>query len=124
MPAILEFQSPSTAVANAPIPRSARGIVWVVSSLVVALIALAGVIPVDQVVTTQRRGGLTVVRRSSCSRSKPRSSARSRFAKANMCAQASCLARLDPTFASADVSALASQVSTLEAESRPVAGRG
>jgi len=52
-PAILEFQWPSTAVANAPIPRAARGIVWIVSSLVIALIALAGLIPVDQVVTTR-----------------------------------------------------------------------
>src|SRR5262245_64990122 len=52
-PVILEFQWPSTAVANAPVPKSARGIIWVVSSMVVAMVVLAGVIPVDQVVTTR-----------------------------------------------------------------------
>ncbi|TIS07225.1 MAG: HlyD family type I secretion periplasmic adaptor subunit, partial [Mesorhizobium sp.] len=52
-PAILEFQWPSTAVSNAPIPRSARGIVWMISSLVIVLITVAGLIPVDQVVTTR-----------------------------------------------------------------------
>ena len=53
LPAILEFQWPSTAVANAPIPRVARRIVWIISSMVVALITLAALIPVDQVVTTR-----------------------------------------------------------------------
>jgi HlyD family secretion protein len=52
-PAMLEFQWPSTAVANAPIPRAARGIVWIIASLVIALIAVAGLIPVDQVVTAR-----------------------------------------------------------------------
>src|SRR5690349_2263469 len=52
-PAILEFQWPSTAVANAPIPLVARGIVWIIFSLVLALIVLAWLIPVDQVVTTR-----------------------------------------------------------------------
>ena len=51
LPAILEFQWPSTAIVNAPIPRSARGISWIVTSLVVAMIAVMGMIPVDQVVT-------------------------------------------------------------------------
>ena len=53
LPAILEFQWPSTAIVNAPIPRSARGIVWVITSMVVALVAIMGLIPVDRVVTTR-----------------------------------------------------------------------
>src|SRR4051812_12484799 len=53
MPAILEFQWPSTAIANAPIPRSARGISWIVTTMVAALIAASGLIPIDQVVTAQ-----------------------------------------------------------------------
>ncbi len=32
LPAILEFQSPSTAVINMPVPRSARHTVWVIFS--------------------------------------------------------------------------------------------
>src|ERR1700756_5177796 len=51
LPAILEFQWPSTAIVNAPIPRSARGISWIIASLVVVMIATMGLIPVDQVVT-------------------------------------------------------------------------
>src|ERR1700758_5814495 len=51
LPAILESQWPSTAIVNAPIPRSARGISWIVASLVVAMIATMGMVPVDQVVT-------------------------------------------------------------------------
>src|SRR5271156_6655409 len=53
LPAILEFQWPSTAIVNAPIPRSARGIVWMITSMVAVLIFLAGVIPVDRVVTAR-----------------------------------------------------------------------
>src|SRR5207245_5932451 len=53
LPAILEFQWPSTAIVNAPIPRSARGIAWVITSMVAALIAAMGLIPLDQVVTAR-----------------------------------------------------------------------
>jgi HlyD family secretion protein len=48
LPAILEFQWPSTAIVNAPIPRSARGISWIITSLVVAMIAVMAMIPVDR----------------------------------------------------------------------------
>lgn len=114
-PAILEFQWPSTAVANAPIPRAARGIVWIISSLVFALIALAGLIPVDQVVTTR---GL-VVSQSPNIVVQPLETAivRSIDVREGQHVRAGqLLARLDATFASADLQALAMQVSTLEAE--------
>jgi hemolysin D len=114
-PAILEFQWPSTAVANAPIPQAARGIVWIISSLVVALIVLAGLIPVDQVVTTR---GL-VVSQSPNIVVQPLETAivRSIEVREGQRVQAGqLLARLDATFASADLAALAMQVSTLEAE--------
>jgi hemolysin D len=114
-PALLEFQWPSTAVANAPIPQAARGIVWIISSMVIALIALAGLIPVDQVVTTR---GL-VVSQSPNIVVQPLETAivRSIEVREGQRVQAGqLLARLDATFASADLSALAMQVSTLEAE--------
>ncbi|WP_181168074.1 HlyD family type I secretion periplasmic adaptor subunit [Mesorhizobium sp. B2-4-19] len=114
-PAILEFQWPSTAVANAPIPRAARGIVWIVSSLVIALITLAGLIPVDQVVTTR---GL-VVSQSPNIVMQPLETAivRSIEVREGQRVKAGqLLARLDATFTSADQTALAMQVSTLEAE--------
>ena len=53
LPVILEFQQPSTAIINAPIPSSAQRTVWIVASMVVALIAIAGILPVDQVVTAR-----------------------------------------------------------------------
>src|ERR1700680_3266593 len=53
LPAILEFQWPSTPIVNAPIPRSARGTVWVITSLVIVMIATMGLIPVDQVVAVR-----------------------------------------------------------------------
>ncbi|WP_192385641.1 HlyD family type I secretion periplasmic adaptor subunit [Mesorhizobium silamurunense] len=114
-PAILEFQWPSTAVSNAPIPRAARGIVWMISSLVIVLIAVAGLIPVDQVVTTR---GL-VVSQSPNIIVQPLETAivRSIEVREGQHVQAGqLLARLDSTFASADLQALAMQVSTLEAE--------
>src|ERR1700745_2187960 len=51
LPAILEFQWPSTAIVNAPISRSARGTVWVITNLVIVMIATIVLIPVDQVVS-------------------------------------------------------------------------
>ncbi|WP_031196106.1 HlyD family type I secretion periplasmic adaptor subunit [Mesorhizobium sp. L103C119B0] len=114
-PAILEFQWPSTAVANAPIPQAARRIVWIIASLVIALIAVAGLIPVDQVVTAR---GL-VVSKSPNMVVQPLETAivRSIDVREGQHVQAGqVLARLDATFASADLAALAMQVSTLEAE--------
>ena len=115
LPAILEFQWPSTAVANAPVPRSARGIIWVVSSLVVAVVILAGLIPVDQVVTT--RGTVVSVSPNIIVQPLETAIVRSIDVRQGQKVKAGqLLARLDGTFASADLTALAMQVSTLEAE--------
>ncbi|WP_051371506.1 HlyD family type I secretion periplasmic adaptor subunit [Mesorhizobium loti] len=114
-PAILEFQWPSTAVANAPIPRVARNIIWIISSLVVALITLAAVIPVDQVVIT--RG--MVVSQSPNIVVQPLETAIVRsieVREGQLVKAGQLLARLDSTFASADQTALTAQVSTLEAQ--------
>jgi len=115
LPAILEFQWPSTAIVNAPIPRSARGIVWVVTSMVIALVATMGLIPIDQVVTA--RG--IVVSKSPTILLQPLETAivRSINVREGQHVQAGqLLATLDSTFASADFDALAAQVSSLEAE--------
>ena len=50
---ILEFQSPSTAIINYPVPRRAQHIGWLVTSMFVACIIAMAVIKVDQVVTAQ-----------------------------------------------------------------------
>jgi len=42
LPVILEFQMPSTAITTAPVPRSARGIVWIVGSMLIAVLLALG----------------------------------------------------------------------------------
>jgi len=115
LPAILEFQWPSTAVVNAPVPRSARGIVWVVASMVLVLIVTLGVIPIDRVVTAQ---GI-VVSKSPTILVQPLDTAIVRSIDVHEGQQVKAgqlLARLDPTFAAADLAALAAQVSSLDAQ--------
>ena len=115
LPAILEFQWPSTAIANAPVPRSARGVTWMVAAMVAAMIAAAGLIPVDRVVTA--RG--VVVAQSPTILVQPLDTAivRSIDVREGQKVRAGeVLARLDSTFAAADLDALAAQVASLEAE--------
>jgi len=86
-PTILEFQWPSTAIVNAPIPRSARGTVWVITSLVLVMITTMGLIPVDQVASVH---GIAISKAAtilvqplerSCARSRCARASRSRRAK-------------------------------------------
>jgi len=117
LPAVLEFQWPSTAITNAPIPRSARGIVWMITSMVVALIAAAALIPVDQVVTAK---GI-VVAQSPTILVQPLETAIVRsidVREGEEVHKGQVLARLDSTFAAADLATLDAQVSKLEAEVR------
>src|SRR5579863_3655642 len=115
LPAILEFQWPSTAIANAPIPRSARGITWVISSMVVALIGAMALIPIDQVVTA--RGIAVPTSPTIVVQPLETAIVRSIEVKEGQQVRAGeLLARLDPTFAAADLGALTAEVSSLEAE--------
>ena len=115
LPAILEFQWPSTAIVNAPVPRLARGMVWIIASMVFVLVAVMGVIPVDRVVTA--RG--MVVSQSATMLVQPLETAIVRSIDVHEGEQVQAgqlLARLDPTFAAADVAELDGQVRSLEAE--------
>ena len=115
LPAILEFQRPSTAIINAPMPRTARWITWIVSSMVVAMIVLAGLISVDQVVSAS---GI-VVSRSPTILVQPLETSIVRsidVIEGEQVHSGQVLATLDPTFTAADMGALAAQVSSLSAE--------
>jgi hemolysin D len=115
LPAILEFQWPSAAIVNARTPRFARGVVWMVSSMVVILVVLAGLIPIDRVITA--RG--IVVSQSRTILVQPLDTAIVRAIEVHEGEEVRAgqlLARLDPTFAAADLAALTTQVSSLEAE--------
>lgn len=115
LPAILEFQSPSTAVVNMPVPRSARHTVWVIFSLVAACITAMGLIKVDSVVTAQGE----VVSREPTLVVQPLETAIVRSINVHVgekVHKGQILAQLNPTFAAADLSADAAQVSSLQAE--------
>ncbi|MHC2463487.1 HlyD family type I secretion periplasmic adaptor subunit [Bradyrhizobium embrapense] len=115
LPVILEFQQPSTAIINAPVPRSARGTIWIVSSMVAAMALVAGVLPVDQVITAR---GL-VVSQSSTILVQPLETAIVRsidVSEGQHVRAGDVLARLDPTFAEADRVALEGQLNSLEPE--------
>jgi HlyD family secretion protein len=115
LPVILEFQWPSTAIANAPIPRSARGITYVVSAALGSMIALMALIPIDQVITAT---GI-VVAASPTLLVQPLDTAivRAIEVKDGQHVKAGqVLARLDPTLAAADQGALTARVASLGAE--------
>ena len=112
---VLEFHSPTGALAVAPLQGAARGTTWVVCTLVAACAAAASLIPVDKVVTAQGR----IVARSPTSVVQPLETAIVRsidVREGQVVRKGEVLARLDPTFATADVSALESQVASLDAE--------
>lgn len=115
LPVILEFQSPSASVLAAPLPRAARGTIWLVSSLFFACLLPMGLIPIDKVVTAQGK----VVSQAATVVVQPLETAivRSINVREGQKVHAGeILARLDPTFAAADVGALQNQVSSLQAE--------
>jgi hemolysin D len=115
LPAILEFQSPSQAIAAAPIPRTARGTIWVISSMFAAGLMAMGLIPIDRVVTAQgkvvSRVPLLVVQPLETSVVRSIDVTEGQSVRSD-----DLLARLDPTFAAADVGASEALVSTLQAE--------
>ncbi len=115
LPVLLEFQSPSTAVLSAPIPRMARGVVWIISALFASILLAIGLIKVDRVVSARGE----VVSKSPVLVVQPLETAIVREINVHVGERVQAgqvLARLDPTFAAADLGALAAQVSSLQAE--------
>lgn len=113
--AILEFGSPSEAVVAAPVPRSARRIVWVISSMFAVALAAMGLIPIDRVVTAPGK----VVSKASALVVQPLETSIVRsidVTEGQTVHAGDVLARLDPTFAAAEVGSLAPQVAALRAE--------
>lgn len=115
LPVILEFLSPSTAIVNAPIPLGARRVNLIVCSMFVAMVIAMGVIRVDQVVTAQG----TVVAKSPNLVVQPLETSMVRSIDVHAGQQVHAgqiLARLDPSFAAADLRANAAQVNNLQAQ--------
>jgi hemolysin D len=115
LPAILEFQSPSSAIIAAEVPRSARGIAYVITSFVLCMILAFALIKIDRVVTAQA----VIVSKSSTLVVQPLETAIVRSINVHegeLVRPGQVLARLDPTFATADQGALAAQVSAYQAQ--------
>ncbi len=115
LPVILEYQSPSTAIVNAPVPRIARGVSWTVGSMVLLCFAAMTVIKVDKVVTAQGK----VIPRAATMVVQPLETSIVRSIDVHEGEQVHAgqiLARLDPTFAAADLEALKSQVAAYSAQ--------
>lgn len=112
---LLEFQSPTAALLNAPVKPMARSMLWVVVALVASCVAAAALIPVDMVVTAPGR----VVSLQPTVVVQPLETAIVRaieVREGQNVRAGDILARLDPTFSAADVDALQNQTRSFQAE--------
>ena len=115
LPVILEFQSPSSAVLAAAAPRGARGLTWMISSMFALCLLAMGLIPVDRVVSM--RGKVVSDVPTQVVQPLETSIVRSIDVRdGEVVKKGQLLARLDPTFATADGAALQAQVSAYQAQ--------
>ena len=115
LPMLLDFHSPTTALTVEPVLHLARPVIWTVATLVAACFAAATLIPVDKVVTAQGR----TIALNATSVVQPLETAIIRSIdvhEGDLVTKGQILARLDPTFATADLGALQAQVASLQAE--------
>jgi HlyD family secretion protein len=115
LPILLEFESPTAALVAQPVPRRSRYAVWVLASMFAVMLTLMSTVPIDRVVTGQGR----VVATSANLVVQPleTSIVRSVEVKEGQLVRAGqVLARLDPTFAAADLGSLEVQRASLQAE--------
>jgi hemolysin D len=115
LPIILEFQSPSTAIINIATPRGARNVSWSILLMVTLMLVVAFVVKVDRVVSTPGR----VVSQAATLVVQPLETSIIRSIEVHegeTVHAGQLLARLDPTFAAADLGSLAAQVSMYQAQ--------
>jgi HlyD family secretion protein len=113
--ALLEFQSPTAALIARPIPFSGRVTIWVILAMVACVIIVAGVFPIDRVVSASGR----VVAQSSTLVVQPLDTSIVRkinVQEGQVVHAGDVLAELDPTFAQADQGSYQSQTASLQAE--------
>ncbi len=113
--ALLEFQSPSLALIAKPVPPFAHYAIYIMASMLVAFLVVAGTMPIDRVVTAVGK----VVSRSSNILVQPLDTSIVRSIDVTVGQHVKAgdlLARLDPTLAGADLAALKKQTVSLKAE--------
>ena len=115
LPSLLEFQSPSAALLHTAVRHPANGVIWTVSSLFLACVAAAALIPIDKVVTAQ--GRVVAITPTVVVQPLETSIVRAiAVTEGQIVRKGDLLARLDPTFTSADMGALVQQTASLSAE--------
>jgi hemolysin D len=113
--AVLEFQSPSSIILEAPAKRSARNTIWIIAALLLTMLLIAEFMPMDMEVTANGQ----VVSRAPTIQLEPlmTSIVRSIDVHVGQVVHAGqVLAKLDPTQAQADLQTLLAQESALSAE--------
>ena len=112
---LLEFQSPTIALVAKPLPAFAYYATYVLASMLVIFLVIAGTVPIDRVVTATGR----VVSQNSNMLVQPLETSIVRSIEVSIGQRVHAgdlLARLDPTFAGADMSGLQAQTQSLQAE--------
>jgi HlyD family secretion protein len=113
--ALLEFQSPTAALIARPVPFSGRITIWVIFALVASAIIVAGVFPIDRVVTAS--GRVTAQAATLVVQPLETSIVRKINVQEGQVVHAGdILAELDPTFAQADQGNFQAQTVSLQAE--------
>ncbi|HEY4251506.1 MAG TPA: HlyD family type I secretion periplasmic adaptor subunit [Roseomonas sp.] len=114
---LLEFRPPTTALVDAKPPMAARVLPWLILAMVVSMLTAATLLPVDRVVIAQGR----IISQTPTIRLQPLETAivRSLDVRVGQVVHAGeVVARLDPTFAAADLTALEDRYAALEPEVR------
>jgi HlyD family secretion protein len=112
---LLEFRPPTSALIEARAPLAARVLPWLILAMVASMLVAATLIPVDRVVVAQGR----IVSQAPTIRMQPLETAivRSINVRVGQVVRAGeVVARLDPTFAAADLTALEDRHAALEPE--------
>ena len=113
--ALLEFQSPTIALVSRPVPVVAASLTYVMATMLVVFLIVAGTMPIDRVVTASGK----LVSQSSNILVQPLEISIVRSIDVHVGQRVHAgdlLARLDPTFSGADFTSLDTQVKSLQAE--------
>ena len=115
VPALLEFELPTEALIEVPVKPAARNILWTIVSAIFACMAVSALFPMDMVVTGS--GRVVSLRATNVVQPLETAIVRAINVREGQKVHAGeVLARLDPTFSGADVSALQANVKSFQAE--------